>query len=97
MTKNESNEILKLNNIESIAYDDRELILTRLNEVIKMLHEKVVKGRITKPENDKIRIQWIKAFVYTCNVYNQVKRDVEVDELKQELKTIKEQLKNEIR
>lgn len=63
------------------SIDSRELVLVKLDEVINFLHHKALNGRIVKPENEKVRIQWFKAMTYACSIYNQIKRDVEIDEL----------------
>ncbi len=67
--------------IKHTPYDSREMLLIKLDEVIDFLHHKALKGRIVKPENEKVRIQWFKAMTYACSIYNQIKRDVEIDEL----------------
>jgi hypothetical protein len=67
--------------INPSSYDSREMLLVKLDEVIDFLHHKAIKGRIVKPENEKVRIQWFKAMTYACSIYNQIKRDVEIDEL----------------
>ena len=67
--------------IQPEPYDSRELVLIKLDEVIEFLHYKALKGRIVKPENEKVRIQYFKAMTYACSIYNQIKRDVEIDEL----------------
>lgn len=62
-------------------YDDRDIILSRLNEAIEYLHDKATKGRIKNSDTDKVKIQYFKALAYTCSIYNQIKRDVDIDEL----------------
>lgn len=84
------------NNVESEImsppFDSRELLLNKLDEAIEYLHNKALKGRITRPENEKVRIQYFKALTYACSIYNQIKRDVELDELKDEVEQLKSQL-----
>ncbi len=80
------------NNILLPRYDSRELVLSQLHDAIECIHNKAMNGRITKPENEKVRIQWFKALAYTCSIYNQIKRDVEMDEFKEELETLKKQI-----
>lgn len=81
------------NNLDLPRYDNRELVLNQLHEAIECIHNKAMNGRITKPENEKVRIQWFKALAYTCSIYNQIQRDVEMDELKEEFETLKKQIK----
>jgi len=75
-----------------IEYDERELILSKLHDAIDYLHDKSMKGRIHDANTEKVRIQWFKALAYACSIYNQIKRDAELDELKEEIETIKNSL-----
>lgn len=81
------------NNISLPRYDSRQLVLSQLHDALDCMHHKAMNGRITKPENEKVRIQWFKTFAYTCSIYNQIQRDVEMDELREELETLKKQIK----
>lgn len=80
------------NKINPSSYDSREMLLVKLDEVIEYLHHKALKGRIVKPENEKVRIQWFKAMTYACSIYNQIKRDVEIDELNNKVLELTEQI-----
>jgi len=80
------------NKINPSSYDSREMLLVKLDEVIDFLHHKALKGRIVKPENEKVRIQWFKAMTYACSIYNQIKRDVEIDELNNKVEKLTEQI-----
>ena len=82
--------------IQPVSYDSRELVLVKLDEVINFLHHKALKGRIVKPENEKVRIQYFKAMTYACSIYNQIKRDVEIDELNNKVEELTEKI-NEIK
>lgn len=77
-----------------VKYDDREIVLHKLNDAIDYIHNKAIKGRITNEKNEKVRIAWFKALAYACSIYNQIKKDVEMDELKEEIETLKEQIKS---
>lgn len=88
----ETKIIDKNDNLSPGFYDNRENILSYLDEVIKLLHNKAVKGRVKNPDSDKIRIQWFRVLAYTCQIYNQIKKDVELDELKEEIETLKIQI-----
>jgi hypothetical protein len=78
--------------ITNIKYDSRETLLNHLDEVIEYLHQKALKGRVVKPENEKVRIQWFKTLAYTCSIYNQIKRDVEIDQLDEKVDTLTKQI-----
>lgn len=66
-------------------YDDRDLILSKLNDAIINLHYKAITGRIKNPDNEKVRIQYFKALAYTCNVYSQIKRDKDLEDLERKI------------
>lgn len=72
-----------------IEFDDRDLILHKLNDAIDYLHNKALKGRVTDAKNEKVRIAWFKALAYSCSIFNQIKRDVELDQLREEVETLK--------
>lgn len=72
-----------------IEYDERDLILSKLHDAIDYLHDKSMKGRIHDANTEKVRIQWFKALAYACSIYNQIKRDVELDELRDEIENLK--------
>jgi hypothetical protein len=72
-------------------YDDRELILSRLNIVIDYMQSKAVNGRVSK--EDKLRLEWFKAFVYSCNVFSQIKRDVDVELLAKKYELLVEEIR----
>lgn len=80
-------------NLPGGHYDSRENVLSRLDEVINILHTKATTGRIKNPENEKVRIQYFRVLAYTCSIYNQIKRDVEIEQLKEEIETLKDQIK----
>jgi len=66
-------------------YDDRELILSKLNEAIDYLHHKSLNGKIRTENKEKVRIQYFKALAYTCNIYNTMKRDIDIEELNKKI------------
>lgn len=88
-TTEEEPKIIEDNNdLNSDFYDSRENILSRLDEVIKIIHNKAVKGRVKNPETEKIRIQWFRVLAYACQIYNQIEKDIELDELKKEVEQL---------
>ncbi|MDD3984428.1 MAG: hypothetical protein PHY59_00705 [Methanobacterium sp.] len=76
-------------------YDDREIILSKLNEAIGFLHEKSISGRVNNEKKETVRINWFKTMGYICSVYNQIKRDVELEDLKKEIDNLKEMIEND--
>lgn len=77
----------------SSSYESREIVLSKLDRVIEFLHHKALEGRVKNPENDKVRIQWFKAMIYACSIYNQIKRDVEYDQLNEKVEELEIQIK----
>ena len=67
----------------------RQEVLSILAEAIDKQHEKVTKGRIFNPENEKIKINMWKSLVHTCQTYNTIMKDMQLDEIKYELQEIR--------
>lgn len=74
-------------------FDDRDIILSKLNEAIDYLHNKSMKGRITNDKNEKVRIAWFKALAYACSIYNQIKKDADLEDLQNQVQELSEQIK----
>lgn len=67
----------------------RQEVLGILSDAIDKQHDKVTKGRIFNPENEKIKISMWKSLVHTCHTYNQILKDMQIDEIKYELQEIR--------
>lgn len=67
----------------------RQEVLGILSDAIDKQHDKVTKGRIFNPENEKIKINMWKSLVHTCHTYNQILKDMQIDEIKYELQEIR--------
>ena len=80
-------------NVPIKIYDDRELILSKLNETINYLHNKAINGKIRDENKEKVKIQYFKALAYTCNVYNQIKRDIDIEELNKKIEAMTYEIK----
>lgn len=74
--------------------DDRQRLLSILDEAIDRLIRKIRDGRIKNPQTDKVRVQYYRALAYTCSVYNQVKQADEIEKLKLEIQTLKDQFRS---
>ncbi|HEY0772091.1 MAG TPA: hypothetical protein VGD31_17340 [Sphingobacteriaceae bacterium] len=72
---------------------DRQRLLSILDEAIDQLIRKIRDGRIKNPKNENVRVQYYRALAYTCSVYNQVKQADEIEKLKLEIQTLKDQLR----
>jgi hypothetical protein len=68
---------------------DREEVLDLLEEVLEEAHRKATNGRVRDAENEKVRIQWIKAVGYLVGQYRQLVRDKDLEELKAEVAELK--------
>lgn len=75
-----------------LLYDDRDLVLSKLNDAIEYLHNKALKGRVHDAANEKVRISWFKALAYACSIYNQIKKDEDYEDLKNEMEVLKEEI-----
>jgi len=70
------------------GYDDLLATLDALeNEALR----KVESGRVYDPENERVRIKWIRALDYTVNVRRQVANDRDLEELAEEIEQLKQQ------
>ena len=67
----------------------RQEVLGILSDAIDKQHDKVTKGRIFNHENEKIKIHMWKSLVHTCHTYNQILKDMQIDEIKYELQEIR--------
>jgi len=88
------NNVQSMDNVDDnfdLKEFDREKVLSKLNDAIDYLHNKAMKGRMY-PKTDYARIAYFKALAYTCNVFNQISKDGELDELRKDVDDIKESL-----
>lgn len=74
-----------------IEYDDRDLLLSKLNEAIDKVHNKAMRGRVSK--NDKNRVQWFKTLAYMISIYNQVKKDSDLEDLERQIQELAAEIK----
>jgi hypothetical protein len=81
MTNKRKNDDLKPYN--------RDKVLSILSNVIKKLDEKLEKGRIVNLDNEKIRIQYYKALIYSMDIFNKILKDKQIDNLQDELESIR--------
>ncbi len=70
-------------------YDD---MLEWLDAAIEEAHRKIESGRVYDPENEKVRIKWIRSLAYAVNVRRQVTNDRDLAELAAEVDELKERL-----
>lgn len=70
---------------------DYDGMLEVLDAAIEEAKYKVENGRVRSPENEKVRIKWIRALAYTVNVKRQVANDRDLQELAEEVEALKTQ------
>ncbi len=68
---------------------EREEVLALLEDGIREAHRKVENGRVRDAENEKVRQGWIRALAYAANSYRQLKRDEDLEDMKDELEALK--------
>jgi len=68
---------------------NRDKILSILSNVIRKLDNKLENGRIVNPDNEKIRIQYYKALIYSMDIFNKILKDKQIDNLQEELESIR--------
>lgn len=83
---NKKDEVIEVTVMQPIK--TRHEILDILSQAIEKQHQKVTKGKIFNPENEKIRVSQWKSLVHSCQVYNQVLKDMELNNLQYELQQI---------
>jgi hypothetical protein len=70
---------------------DYQAMLDTLDVAIEEAQYKVENGRVRSPENEKVRIKWVRALAYAVNVRRQVANDRDLEELAEQVESLKEQ------
>jgi len=73
---------------------ERDEILELLEDGIREAHRKVKEGRVYNPENEKVRIKWIRALAYASNVHRQLQNDRDLEELSERLEQLEHRENN---
>jgi len=68
---------------------DYDGMLATLDVAIEEAQYKIESGRVRSPENEKVRIKWIRALAYAVNVRRQVANDRDLQELAEEIEELK--------
>ena len=74
--------------VETVDYD---AMLDTLDVAIEEAQHKIENGRVRSPENEKVRVKWIRALAYTVNVRRQVANDRDLQELAEKVERLQEQ------
>jgi hypothetical protein len=75
---------------DPLAAASRDEVLDILEDAVREAHRKVESGRVYDAENEKVRIQWIRALAYAAGQYRQLLRDRELDELRERMDEIEQ-------
>ena len=79
---------------EFIAEDDRKEVLDDLDEAMDEAFRKFTNGRVRNPENEKVRIQWFRAYVYAVATRRQLVSDIEEAEHEDRIERLEQALAN---
>ena len=77
---------------EFTAEDDRKDVLNDLNEAMDEAFRKFTEGRVRNPENEKVRIQWFRAYVYAVATRRQLVSDIEEAEHEDRIERLEQAL-----
>jgi SHS2 domain-containing protein len=80
---------------EDLDPTNYDAMLDTLDVGIAEARRKVENGRVRSPENEKVRIKWIRALAYAVNVRRQVANDRDLQELAEEVEALKEQYEDD--
>jgi hypothetical protein len=69
---------------------DYQAMLDTLDIAIEEAQYKVENGRVRSPENEKVRIKWVRCLAYAVNVRRQVANDRDLEELADQVQELKE-------
>ena len=94
MTKTDNNVDKNLKLINTISNDElRNLLLAKTLTAIDEMEYKIIgNGRIANPDNEKIRINYLKGIVNGCNVASRILKDKNLSELEEEIRMLKKGL-----
>lgn len=70
--------------------DEYQEMLESVDTAIEEARRKVDSGRVYDPENEKVRIKWIRALAYAVNVRRQVTVDRDLEELAERIERLEE-------
>ena len=77
----------------SLNFSSRESLLKANSELIENLQKRINVKRFRLQEGDSIRLGYIRALIQALKVQNEILKDTEIDEIKNELEDLKEALK----
>ena len=78
-----------MNEDEDLTFDQN---LEILKEQIDFISDRIKNGRIKDVKTDEIKIKWIRTLTYICKTYANIEKDKEVQEIREEIKNLKQHL-----
>lgn len=81
--------------VDDVDPTNYDAMLETLDVAIEEARYKVENGRVRSPENDRVRIKWVRALAYAVNVRRQVANDRDLQELAEEIEALKNELEND--
>jgi len=62
--------------VKNPLFDDRtnlkQILSLNLYKILQEMEKKIINGRIKNPEKEKIRLDYIKAYINGCNCFNTI-------------------------
>ncbi|MFP4006115.1 MAG: hypothetical protein ACLFUR_05305 [Candidatus Hadarchaeia archaeon] len=69
----------------------RKQLLRHLDVALKEALHKIENGRIRKPENERVRVKWIRSLGYLVGQYRRLLKDRDLEELAERVEKLEEQ------
>ncbi|MBP3928224.1 MAG: hypothetical protein J6D47_01485 [Peptostreptococcaceae bacterium] len=94
MTKNDNNVDKNIKLINKTSNDElRNILLAKTLTAIDEMEYKVIgNGRLTNPDNEKIRQGYLKGIINGCNVAARILKDKNLSDLEEEIRMLKKGL-----
>lgn len=94
MTKTDNNVDKNIKLINNVSNDElRNILLAKTLTAIDEMEYKIIgNGRIANPDNEKIRVTYLKGIINGCNVAARILKDKNLSDLEEEIKMLKKGL-----
>ena len=94
MTKTDNNVDKNITLINDMSNDElRNLLLAKTLTAIDEMEYKIIgNGRIANPDNEKIRVTYLKGIINGCNVAARILKDKNLSDLEEEIRMLKKGL-----
>ena len=94
MTKTDNNVDKNMKLIHKVSNDElRNILLAKTLTAIDEMEYKIIgNGRIANPDNEKIRVTYLKGIINGCNVAARILKDKNLSDLEEEIRMLKKGL-----